>query len=129
MRFETAFLILSLATALALSAGAVMLLIRLAPSLGLIDVPGGRKTHARPVPLVGGLAIFASLLATAWMAGIAPSAGWFLFALSIVIAVGCWDDVAEISPRLKFGIQIVATAIMIGGAGVQLYHVGDLLGL
>jgi len=45
-----------------------------------------------------------------------------------VIAAGCWDDVAEISPRLKFGIQIVASAIMIWGAGVQLHHVGDLLG-
>jgi UDP-GlcNAc:undecaprenyl-phosphate GlcNAc-1-phosphate transferase len=125
---ETARTALFLASALAISAGAVLLLARLAPALGLIDLPGGRKTHQRAIPLVGGLAIFVALLAGAWMLGIAASAGYFFFALSIVIAVGCWDDVTEISPRLKFAIQIIASAIMIWGAGIQLHSVGDLLG-
>ena len=49
-------------------------------------------------------------------------------ALSIVTAMGVWDDVAEISPRIKFAIQIVASSLMIWGAGVQLNSVGDLLG-
>ena len=105
-----------------------MLFARLAPSLGLLDVPGGRKTHQRAVPLVGGLAIFVALLSAAWIVGIASSAGYFLFALSIIIAVGCWDDVTDISAGLKFAIQIVASAIMIWGAGIQLNTVGDLLG-
>ncbi|MDQ3025068.1 MAG: undecaprenyl/decaprenyl-phosphate alpha-N-acetylglucosaminyl 1-phosphate transferase [Pseudomonadota bacterium] len=100
----------------------------MAPTLGLVDVPGGRKVHGNAVPLVGGLAIFVTLLVAAWFLGVAPSAGYFLFALSIVIAVGCWDDVNDISPRLKFVIQIAASAIMIWGAGIQLHSVGDLLG-
>jgi hypothetical protein len=78
--------------------------------------------------LVGGLAIFVALLAAAAVAGIATSAGYFLFALSIVIAVGMWDDVTDISPRVKFAIQIVASCLMIFGAGVELTRVGDLLG-
>jgi UDP-GlcNAc:undecaprenyl-phosphate GlcNAc-1-phosphate transferase len=119
---------LFLTAAMAISVGAVWLFARLAPSLGLLDIPGGRKTHRRAVPLVGGLAIFVALLVAAWIVGIAASAAYFLFALSIVIAAGCWDDVTEISPRLKFAIQIVASAIMIWGAGVQLHGVGDLLG-
>ena len=46
----------------ALGAGAVMtaVLARLAPALELLDAPDGRKDHAHPVPVVGGLAIFAS---------------------------------------------------------------------
>ena len=101
---------------------------RLAPSLGLIDHPGGRKVHGRPIPLVGGLAVAVALFLTAALTGIVPSASYFLLALSMVIAVGLWDDVAELSPRLKFAIQIVASAVMIWGAGIQLNSVGDLLG-
>lgn len=116
-----------LATAAA-SAAAVLLLARFAPALGLVDAPGGRKSHSHTVPLVGGLAVFVSLLAVSWAAGLAPKMAYFLFALSIVIAVGFWDDVREIRPRLKFGIQIVASGIMIWGAGIQLHSVGDLIG-
>ena len=116
------------AAAVALSAVAVMLLSRVAPMLGLVDVPGGRKAHSRAVPLVGGIAIFVALLAAAPFAGISHHASWFLLALSVVIAVGFWDDVTEIRPRLKFLIEIVASAIMIWGAGVELRSVGDLLG-
>ena len=128
MAFEGARALMFLADALVMSAVAVYLLARLAPTLGLIDIPGGRKVHGHSVPLVGGLAIFLSLLGAAWLLGIAPSASYFLFALSVVIAAGCWDDVNEISPRLKFAIQILASAIMIWGAGIQLHSVGDLLG-
>ena len=107
---------------------ATIVLARAAGPLHLIDHPGGRKAHARPVPLVGGLAIFVALLGAATIIGIANSAGYFLFALSIVIAVGMWDDVTEISPRVKFAIEIIAASLMIWGAGVQLTSVGDLLG-
>jgi UDP-GlcNAc:undecaprenyl-phosphate GlcNAc-1-phosphate transferase len=117
-----------LAAALAISAGAVLLFVRIAPSLGLLDHPGGRKAHGGSVPLVGGISILVALFFAAWFVGILPNSGYFLAAVFIVSAVGCWDDLTEISPRLKFAIQIIASAIMIWGAGVYLYSVGDLLG-
>jgi len=107
---------------------ATVVLARAAGVLRLIDVPGGRKVHSRPVPLVGGLAIFIALLTAAYILGIASKAAYFLFALSIVIAAGMWDDLTDISPRVKFAIQIIASSLMIWGAGVQLTSVGDLLG-
>lgn len=119
----------ALAFAFLAGTAATIVLARAAGALRLIDEPGGRKTHGAPVPLVGGLAIFVALLGAAAVVGIATSAGYFLFALSIVIAVGLWDDVAEISPRVKFAIQIIASAIMIWGAGIELHSVGDLLGI
>ena len=33
-------------------------MIRIAPRLGFVDKPGGRKTHANPKPLGGGVAMF-----------------------------------------------------------------------
>ena len=120
--------IASLAFAFLAGTVATIVLERTAGVLNLIDHPGGRKAHGRPVPLVGGLAIFIALLGVAGVLGIASSAAYVLLALSIVIAVGMWDDVAEISPRVKFAIQIVASCLMIWGAGVELTNVGDLLG-
>ena len=40
-----------------LNLGLILGLIRLAPSLGLIDRPGGRKTHLFATPVIGGYAI------------------------------------------------------------------------
>src|SRR5258708_29439924 len=120
--------LVSLAFAFLVGTAATIVLSRAAGVLNLVDHPGGRKAHGRPVPLVGGLAIFVSFLSAAFVVGIATSAGYFLFALSIVIAVGMWDDVTDISPRVKFAIQIIASGLMIWGAGVQLSSVGDLLG-
>ncbi|HEX3098355.1 MAG TPA: MraY family glycosyltransferase [Usitatibacter sp.] len=117
-----------LAAAWVSSAIAIVLFARVAPRMGLIDVPGGRKAHARAVPLVGGLAVFASLLVAAWAGGIAHAAAWFLVALAIVITVGLWDDVTDLPARLKLAIQVIASGIMIWGAGVELHSVGDLLG-
>lgn len=114
--------------AFALSALGVMGLARIAPMLGLVDMPGGRKAHSREVPLVGGIAIFAALLAAAPFAGIVPHGSWLLLALSVVIAVGSWDDVTEIRPRAKLAIEIAAACLMIWGAGIELHSVGDLLG-
>lgn len=117
-----------LAFAFLAGTAATLVLARAAGILNLVDQPGGRKAHGRPVPLVGGLAIFIAFLGAAFVLGIATSAGYFLFALSIVIAVGMWDDVNDISPRLKFAIEIIASGLMIWGAGIQLSSVGDLLG-
>jgi UDP-GlcNAc:undecaprenyl-phosphate GlcNAc-1-phosphate transferase len=120
--------LVSLAFAFLAGMLATIALERAAGVLKLVDEPGGRKAHARPVPLVGGLAIFIALLGAGAITGIATTAGYFLFALSIVIAVGLWDDVTEISPRVKFAIEIVASCLMIFGAGVELTSVGDLFG-
>jgi UDP-GlcNAc:undecaprenyl-phosphate GlcNAc-1-phosphate transferase len=129
MDLEPTWMVVLIVIACAMAAGAVLIFARLAPSLGLLDTPGGRKQHARAVPLVGGISIFTALLIATAFSGIAQSVGYFLFALATIIAIGLWDDVTEISARLKFTIQIIASAIMIWGAGVELHTVGDLVGM
>lgn len=121
--------VLGAVSGLVLSAAALCVLMPLAPRLGLVDAPGGRKSHADMVPLVGGISIFAALLACSFLFNFSGPQAYCLFALSLVIAIGLWDDVAEISPRIKFTAQIAATAVMIWGAGIQLSSVGDLLGI
>ncbi len=48
--------------AMALSMLAVPMTRRLAVRTGMIDVPSGHKAHARPTPLLGGLAILLGVL-------------------------------------------------------------------
>lgn len=106
-----------------------LILARLAPHIGLIDHPGGRKDHAHATPVVGGLAIYLS--ATGWGLGIGLPATYLVFlgAASIIVAAGIADDFLEIAPLPKFLLQAVAATIMALAGGVVLRSVGNLLGL
>lgn len=115
-------------TSCVVAAFAILLLRPLAPTLGLIDHPGGRKDHAAPIPLVGGIAILAGLAAVAPMRTLLPMLP-FLVAAGMVALVGLLDDLRELHQVPRLLAQIAACLIMIFIAGVELQSLGDLLGL
>jgi UDP-GlcNAc:undecaprenyl-phosphate GlcNAc-1-phosphate transferase len=99
-----------------------------APSMGLVDNPGGRKDHAAPVPVVGGLALVLTLLYAVFVfkrPNVPPA---FLAAAGIIVLVSMWDDWKTLHHVPRFVAQVVAVLVMIFGAGVELRSVGDLLG-
>ena len=89
--------------------------------IGLVDLPDGeRKSHSRPVPLMGGVAVFASFVAMLflakwidlpWLAGddrlreIFPS---LPLSAALFCLLGLWDDKWSIRPWYKFLLQIAA---------------------
>jgi len=84
---------------------------------GIVDTPDGRrKLHGRPVPLWGGLAVYAAvvmgLLAT--RLGAPPSAEFselciaWMIAAGFVCLVGCVDDRFDMRARVKLLLQIVS---------------------
>ncbi|HID22753.1 MAG TPA: hypothetical protein EYP14_10180, partial [Planctomycetaceae bacterium] len=88
---------------------------------GLLDRPdGGRKAHREPTPLMGGLAIFLSVLlaalAAAWLnpAWLAADPSWgrvfptLLISAGAICLVGLWDDKHAMRPRTKFAWQVIA---------------------
>lgn len=103
-------------------------LARLAFRVGLVDRPGGRKDHADPVPVVGGLALFLTLLVMAVVAGVRTVPAAFLVAALVLVAVSVWDDIRELHHVPRFLGQVGAVLAMIYGAGVCLESLGDLLG-
>ena len=114
-------------TAVAATLLALHLLIRLAPALKLLDHPGGRKNHGAATPLVGGLAIACTLLAS--LTVLAPANGIAMaLAVVILIAIGVADDRHEVPPGPKFAVQAVAGLVMLLIGQVQLRTVGNLLG-
>ncbi len=114
----------------------------LAWRLGVLDIPGGRKSHHAPVPLLGGLAVFGSLVVMvggslyglshiqgSWVSKylqsslteislyvlIAPKL-WALFVGAVMVTlIGIADDVKGVafSPVLKFAGQILAAVVLL----------------
>ena len=116
----------ALVFAVALVAG--LLLARLAPALGLLDHPGGRKDHADATPLVGGLAIFCAMLVAGAIGNLGEAYHVMLLAGGVLVLTGIVDDRHEIGPLPRFVLQAVAALVMAFGANVVLHGVGRLIG-
>ena len=92
---------------------------------GLVDRPGGRKQHARPTPITGGLAIAIAVLASMpFMSGEA-SAHWAYACGSILLlVVGLLDDAYDLRWGWRVVAQIAAGLIMVYWGGVKIGYVG-----
>lgn len=90
------------------------LLIRLAPSLSLVDVPNERSSHAQPTPRGGGLAFVVGFilfvaLARPWLS----AELWWLSLISLGVAgLGLVDDIRNVSAAVRFLGQLVAAAAL-----------------
>ncbi len=102
-------------------------LIDRAPGLGLLDRPGGRKQHAKPTPLVGGLGIGFGLIVI-WL--LVPSLRpdpWLIVGFAGMLLLGAFDDYRELPALQKLGIELALVAGVLAGAGVSLSQLGTLL--
>jgi UDP-GlcNAc:undecaprenyl-phosphate/decaprenyl-phosphate GlcNAc-1-phosphate transferase len=116
------FLVFTLAVAASMLV--VPFVARLAPRLGLLDVPDSRKVHSAPVPRVGGFGIFAGIAIPALLVlPLDPLLESFLAGAVALFAVGVWDDAREIGHWPKFGVQIVAAATVVYYGGLYVSRV------
>ncbi len=97
----------------------------LARRVGLVDQPGLRKAHRLPVPLMGGLAMYAALILAFILFGhrdwLSEGAGIFGGA-TLLFATGLWDDRYGMPVWVKSAAQCVAAACLIAvGVRVQLF--------
>jgi UDP-GlcNAc:undecaprenyl-phosphate GlcNAc-1-phosphate transferase len=117
-------------TAAFIAAGFIHLLSgRAAHALGLIDVPGGRKKHAHPIPLVGGvgMALAMVMLAPWWMTNSARQV-WLLGLLVMAAIAGVLDDRYHLRARTKLVPQILMALAVVFGANLSFENLGELVG-
>lgn len=111
----TTFLLI-LASALILAVGSTPIARRAALRLGIIDKPSVRKIHVNPIPLLGGVAIYAACIAALLIFGnryrLNELVG-ILVGASLVSFLGVWDDRRSLSPLLKLAGQFVAASILV----------------
>jgi len=94
---------------------------RVAPRLGFIDQPSARRVHRRPMPRLGGAAIYlaaiVALLVFRERFNMHQVVG-ILLGATLVSFLGLWDDRRSLSPPVKLLGQFGAVGILIF-TGVQ----------
>lgn len=96
---------------------------RVAVRIGAVVRPDERRVHERPTPTLGGVAMFAGLLAgvgTAWgmgsfdevFAGNTEPLG-LVVAAAIILLVGVIDDIVEVSAPAKVAGTVLAASVLV----------------
>lgn len=100
----------------------------LAIRVGMVDLPGPRKVHLQPIPLLGGLAMYGAVMLAVLFAfdgaARAQSAG-IVTGATLVAAVGILDDRGWLHHQIKlFGAMPIAAGILLlSGVHAQVFHI------
>ncbi|KLJ00738.1 MraY family glycosyltransferase [Luteimonas sp. FCS-9] len=103
----------------------------LARRMNLVDHPHGRKDHASPTPVTGGIAMGLGVI----VAGLVfvPEVGdgfpGFLGATAILLAIGILDDLYDVRWYWRILAQTLAALVMIYAGDVRVEQLGPVIGL
>lgn len=102
----------------------------LARRFGVVDQPGPRRIHDRPIPRLGGLAIAIAVLVTVWAAYWLPGPASILERMPLlgltlaslpILLMGVLDDARGLAAPLKLAAQVAAALVLVAfGYGVPL---------
>lgn len=112
------------------STAALVVLQRVAKTLGLVDSPDHqRKRHVGKVPLIGGLAIFFGLISGAFVYGQYDVFIVTLLALSsALVLLGALDDRQNLSVRVRVMFQVLLILFTVAVTGVHIHTLGNIFG-
>jgi UDP-GlcNAc:undecaprenyl-phosphate/decaprenyl-phosphate GlcNAc-1-phosphate transferase len=99
--------------------------------VGMVDLPGPRKVHLQPVPLLGGLAMYGGVMLAILFAfdgaARAQSAG-IVTGATLVAAVGFLDDRGWLHHQVKLFVAMPLAACLLLASGIHAQVFGLLLG-
>jgi len=109
----------------------LMLVLRpVASQVGLVDVPGGRKSHSGEVPIIGGIAMFGGLLGTSLAMGTSwQGAAALLVSAALMVIVGVLDDRFDLPPFARIVAHMAAAMTLVLASGLTVQSLGNLFGL
>ena len=124
------------AAAVIVSLLATPAVIKLAKKTGAMDAPNARKVHKKPVPRIGGLAIYAGFISAIIFVAIKfgldgeqlKEIVGLILSGSLIIALGLIDDYKNLPARVKLLGQIFAATILVLFFGVRIDFVTDPFG-
>lgn len=86
---------------------------KIAIHVGALDIPNSRKVHTKPMPRLGGLAIFAGFLFGYMLFGEPSSAmNSILIGSFIIVLTGAIDDIRPLKASVKFASQLMAAIVV-----------------
>ena len=87
--------------------------IRLSDRYGIVDMPGGRKTHTTIMPRGAGIVLWLGYLVWALLAvSDQPVLRYTAAGGTVVFLAGYWDDMVSVNPFLRFCIHLLAAAVV-----------------
>ncbi|MCS6963523.1 MAG: undecaprenyl/decaprenyl-phosphate alpha-N-acetylglucosaminyl 1-phosphate transferase [Thermoflexus sp.] len=93
--------------------------------IGMVDHPAPRKLHTRPIPLLGGAALYLAVLIALLMLEDRynlPQLAGILVGATAISFLGIWDDRWGLRPMIKLAGQIaIAGIVMATGVMVSLF--------
>lgn len=108
--------ILALGVALIISFVLTPFVMRLAHKVGAIDIPkDDRRMHAKPIPRLGGLAIFIGcVISILLFAELDTQLCGILIGSTIIVSVGIVDDIRPLGAGVKLILQILSALVAVG---------------
>lgn len=94
---------------------------RLAIKFKILDIPGGRKVHKAPTPLLGGVAIYLGVIFGACF-HLEESRKFlpFLLAASAILLLGLINDIRPLSAKIRFLFQtLISLGLVLTGMRVS----------
>jgi UDP-GlcNAc:undecaprenyl-phosphate/decaprenyl-phosphate GlcNAc-1-phosphate transferase len=91
---------------------------------GLVDVPGGRKRHGAPVPLIGGLAMAMGLGVGVTISNQPEFLYPALLGIYLLVTVGMVDDRYDLPAGLRLLAQTAAALLVVMGSNVLVAELG-----
>lgn len=108
----------------------IIMLAPLARRVGLVDRPGGRKRHAHPTPVIGGLAIaLGTMIPALFLSSVGMPIIGLGVAATILLVVGVVDDIYDIRWYWRILAQVAAAFCIIFIGGVKVQYIGPAFGL
>ncbi|MDV6328097.1 undecaprenyl-phosphate alpha-N-acetylglucosaminyl 1-phosphate transferase [Idiomarina sp. Sol25] len=126
----TEFSWLAVPLSFCVSAVALIVFRKMAPSWGLLDQPSERKLHTTHSPLIGGLTVACGIAISAslWLPMNALT-GSFLVGAGIIILIGLLDDRYDVSVGARILGQSLAAGIVMVYGSAYLVSLGNLAAL
>lgn len=114
--------LIAFAVALIATLGLTVPVRRLALRYGMVDLPGPRKVHLRPIPLLGGTAIYLGFVLAILLTHRAIPQQQIIGILAgatLVAAVGVLDDGGLLHHQVKLFIGMPIAAVFLIAAGIR----------
>jgi UDP-GlcNAc:undecaprenyl-phosphate GlcNAc-1-phosphate transferase len=96
----------------------------IASAVGLVDVPGGRKRHGTPVPLIGGIAMS---IALGFGTTFVEHPGFWnpsILGIYLLVVVGTVDDRFDLPPNVRLIAQSCAAMLVVFASGITITSLG-----
>lgn len=101
--------ILVFAVAMVISMSVFPLALNFAKKHNIVDNPNARKLQRVPIPVFGGVVVYSGILVASLVLGCfmwSPVMLTCLFGMTVMMIIGMWDDIKDLSATLRFLIEI-----------------------